>query len=448
MSSFSLRKQAIQGTVWTVISFGLSQILRFGSNLLLTRLLFPKLFGLIALINIVIIGLQLFSDIGLGPCIIQNKRGDDPNFLNTVWTLQVVRSLGLWFFCVLVAWPCAKFYGEAQFLWLIPIVGLNTIVSGFNSTALFTLNRQMAVSQLAVFELGTQIISLAVMLTWAWFNPTIWALVAGGLTSSVVQMVWSHQLIPGVSNRIVWERESVKEIFSFGKWIFFSTVVTFLGGQADRLMMGSLISIEILGIYGIAFALSDIPRQVIAAVSNKVIFPIFSQFTDLPREALRAKIIKNRMPILIAIAPGLALLVSFGDMLISVLYDERYAQAVWMLPLLALGIWPRILTQTIDPVLLAIGKPYYSAFANFLKFLFMVVGLPLGFSLMGLAGVITVIALNDLPFYGVITYGLWREKLFVIKQDIKATALFLLLLSIILIIRVVVGLGFPISNLF
>jgi O-antigen/teichoic acid export membrane protein len=154
------------------------------------------------------------------------------------------------------------------------------------------------------------------------------------------------------------------------------------------------------------------------------------------------------MRILIAIAPALALLVSFGDILVRFLYDQRYAQATWMLPLLALGIWPRILTETIDPVLLAIGKSYYSASAYFSKFVFMLVGLPLGFSLMGLGGVITVVALNDLPYYVVITYSLWRERLAVIKQDIKATLWFLLLLTIILVIRIVVGLGFPIGGLF
>lgn len=150
----SLKKLAIRGTVWTIAGYGASQVLRFGSNLILTRLLFPELFGLTALVNIFITGLHLFSDIGIGPNIIQNKRGDDPAFLNTAWTLQVIRGFGLWFCCLLISWPVAKFYGEPQFLWLIPIVGLGTIITGFNSTALCTLNRHMSVRQMATFELG------------------------------------------------------------------------------------------------------------------------------------------------------------------------------------------------------------------------------------------------------------------------------------------------------
>jgi hypothetical protein len=83
----------------------------------------------------------------------------------------------------------------------------------------------------------------------------------------------------------------------------------------------------------------------------------------------------------------------------------------------------------------------------------MIIGLPLGFYLMGgsqgygLAGAITVIALNDIPFYGPIVYGLWREGLSSVVQDIKATALFLALLTIMLISRYALGFGLPIDSL-
>jgi O-antigen/teichoic acid export membrane protein len=443
----SLKKLAIRGAVWTIASYGASQLLRFGSNLILTRLLEPKLFGLMALIYIFIIGVNLFSDVGLGPSIIQNKRGDDPTFLNTAWTMQVIRGFGLWFCILALAGPVAKFYGEPQLLWLLPIVGLTTIFNGFNSTALFTLNRHMAIGKLAVFELGIQVISLAVMNTWAWFSPNVWAIVAGSLTGDIVRLVWSHRLNREVPNHFNWDREAVNAIFSFGKWIFISTAITFLAEQIDRLMLGKLLSFELLGVYGIALTLADMPRQVLAAIVHKVMFPALSKLSDLPRDTFRTKLLQNRWPILVSLVLGLTILVSFGDLLILVLYDNRYTQASWMLPLLALGIWPRILAQTIDAALLALGKPIYSTCGNFLKFSFMVVGLPLGFSFMGLAGAIIVVALNDLPFYGAVTYGLCREGMTAIVQDIKATALMLLLLIAVLTCRFILGFGFPIQGI-
>src|SRR5690348_5712560 len=72
-----LREKAIRSGTWTLFGFGASQTVRFGSTLVLSRLLVPKDFGLAAMVGILINGMQQFSDVGLAPAIIQNKRGDD-----------------------------------------------------------------------------------------------------------------------------------------------------------------------------------------------------------------------------------------------------------------------------------------------------------------------------------------------------------------------------------
>ena len=64
-----------RGSLWTVVDFGGNQFLRLASNLLLTRLLFPEAFGLMAIVQVFITGLEMFSDAGVQSSIIQNKRG-------------------------------------------------------------------------------------------------------------------------------------------------------------------------------------------------------------------------------------------------------------------------------------------------------------------------------------------------------------------------------------
>ena len=443
VSSSTLKKLAVRGAAWTFIGYGFSQSLRFGSNLILTRLLVPELFGLMALVNVFITGLNLFSDIGIRPSIIQNKRGDDPDFLNTAWTIQVIRGFGLWLGCLLITLPVAKFYGEPRLLWLIPIVGLNTIISGFNSTSLASLSRHMDVGKLVRFELGVQIISLSVLIVWAWLSPTIWALVGGNLVSIFIKVLWSHRLNPETFNRFAWDKEAINEIFSFGRWIFVSTAMAFLAAQTDRLILGKLFTLEMLGIYTIAFTLSDIPRQIVQKIGMSVIFPLVSRRASLPRKELRVKIKKQRWRILIGLAVIVATIAGFGDLLILALYDERYANAAWMLPLLALGIWPVVLSETLGRCLNAIGKPVYGAWGNLFRFLFIFIGLPLAFSQFGILGSVIIVALNDLPTYGVVTYGLWREGLLCIKQDIQVTAIFIGFIALVLTSRSILGFEFP-----
>ena len=439
MSSLTLKKLAIRGTVWTLIGYGLSQCLRLGANLLLTRLLVPEMFGLMTLVNVFILGLTLFSDIGIAPSIIQHDRGDEPDFLNTAWTLQIIRGLLLWLCCLLLAFPVAQFYGEPKLSWLIPIVGFTTVISGFNSTALFTLKRKISLGKLTVFELGIQLSSLSIMLIWAWFHRSIWALVVGNLVSESLKTIVSHRLIPGSHNRLTWEKKAIADIFAFGKWIFASTAMTFLAAQADRIILGKLLTFQLLGIYNIALIFAELPKMVMMKIGNQVIFPVISRQVSLPRQYLREKILHKRMLILMTAIPLLAILVSFGDFLILGLYDRRYQDAAWMLPILALGIWPNLLTVTMSPSLLAIGQPLYAAWGNFFKFCYMVIALPIGFSLLGVPGAVIVVAFNDFPFYAVVSYGLWREKLTAIAQDMQATVLLMGLITIILLGRHLCG---------
>jgi O-antigen/teichoic acid export membrane protein len=443
----SLKKKAIRGAAWTLFGYGGSQALRLVSNLILTRLLVPEVFGLMALVITFQVGLNLFSDIGIRPSIIQNKRGDDPTFLNTAWTLQVIRGFWIWFGCTLIAWPVANFYEDPRLLWLLPIVALASIFQGFESTGLATLNRKMAIGKLTIFEFQIQIVSLTVMIVLAWFNRSIWAIVGGILVGGFVKMLWSHRLFSDHSDRFAWDKESLKELISFGRWIFISTAMTFLAMQADRLILGKLFSFEMLGIYTIAFTFADIPKQILARLSAQVIFPVFSQQKDIPRPILRAKILKKRWIILVGLALGLTFLISFGDLIVYILYDQRYNPAGWILPILALGIWPLVLSGTIEQALYAFGKPIYSAFGYFLKFVYMLIALPLGFSLMGVLGSVIVVALNDIPFYVPVSYGLWREKLTVVYQDIQATILLFVLMAFVLTVRYVLGFGLPIEGI-
>lgn len=444
----SLKKLAVRGAIWTIAGYGASQMLRLCGNLILTRLLEPKLFGLMALVYVFINGLHLFSDLGIGTSVVQNKRGDDPAFLNTAWSLQVFRGIFLWLCSLLLAWPVAQFFNEPQFLWLIPVVALTALISGFSSTARYTLNRHLALRQVAMFEFGRQIISLSVMITWANFDHSIRALVIGALVGEFVGLVWSYRLIPDTSNHFLWDKEATKELFSFGKWIFLSTAVTFFAEQADRLIFGKLLSLEMLGVYGIALTLADLPRSVTSALNGKVIFPTISKLADLPRAVIRVKLNHNRKLVLIPIIFGLAILVCFGDILIKVLYDDRYIEAAWMMPILTLGIWPRILCNTNEPALFAIGKPQYPTLANFSRFLWTSLGVLIGYHFFKLPGAIIAVALNDLLYYLALNYGLWREGLSGLRQDLITTLLLIALLAIVLTCRFYLGFGLPIDGLF
>lgn len=439
----SIRKLAVRGTLWTIVGYGGSQILRFGSNLLLTRLLYPEFFGLMGIVNIFITGLALFSDVGIGYNIIQNKRGDEPDFYNTAWTIQVIRGFGLWIICLAIAIPVSELYGQPLLAWLIPVVGFTTILSSFSSTALFSLERHINLREQITIEIGSQIIGILSMLIWALISPTVWSLAVGGLISGVTKMIWSHHILPDIKNRFLWDKKSVKEIFSVGRWVFISTATMFAAEQSDRFMLGAMFPLGLFGIYQITLTLSDVPRHILQSLSGRVIFPVLAKMADQPRDVVIKKFLNSRRLMLIAASLMIAFLVGFGDVLMESLYDERFSSESWMLPVLALGLWPRILANTSEPYLLSIGKFQYSAYGNFLRLLSTVLGILIGFHFFQVPGAIFAVALNDLFYYLSILYGLVNEGFNSIFQDVIFTTILLAAIASLFAVRSFLGLGLP-----
>jgi len=442
------KNRAFKGAAFVVLGYGLSQGIRLGGNLVLTRLLVPEFFGIMALAYVFQIGLHLFSDIGLAPGIIRSSRGNEPLFLNTAWTLQIIRGLILWCFSLIIAWPVAKLYQEPALVLIIPTIGLNSIFAGFESTSLIILNKELRIGKLTFVELSVQFVSLICMIAIAYTYKNIWSLVFGGLIASVLKTVWSHFLDSRIRNRFLLDKTAVTELFTFGKWVFISTAMMFLATQADRLLLGKFFPLALFGIYSIAVIFAELPKNIITTLSNRVMFPVISHFSYLPRSELRLKILSKRKLLLIPLALLVALLACFGDVLVDFLYDERYQQAGWMLPLLSLGIWPLILYATIDRSLYAVGKPKYSAMGNLLKFLYMIICLPFFYMIAGKFGAVLAAAMNDLPVYIAVNYGLMREELLGLRQDAWATLIFFGLICLFLAFRFTTGMGFPGKSIF
>lgn len=426
----SLKKKALWASVWSILEYGFSMCLRVVSSLVLTRLLLPAYFGEITLVTTLIVGINLLSDIGLTPSVIQSPHGDEPTFLNTAWTLQVVRGVALWLIAVALSWPTALFYHDPKLKYLLPVLALSTLISGFNGTGLLTLARHMGVRRLFAIDGSTAVVALAVTITWAYFRPSVWAIVAGQIVSTVYRLCLSHILAvtSGIRNSFRWDKESVHSIVHFGKWILMATAFWFFASQADRLILGRLITLTLLGIYGLAYQLSDIPRQVILALGQRVAYPFISKMIHRPREEFEAQFLRYRLYALLGGAVMLSLMVTWGGLLITKLYDKRYHDAAWMIPILALGLWQTLLYQTTYPVLLSLGKSKYGAYGNAAYCFAIISGIPIAFHFFGMVGGVAAVAAGDLPLYFVIQTGVSRQGIRPWRQDLGMTAVFIAIL--------------------
>jgi O-antigen/teichoic acid export membrane protein len=433
----ALEKTALRASVWSVLEYGSGTLLRVVSSLVLTRLLAPAYFGEMTLVSTLIVGINLLSDIGLGPSVIQSKRGDEPDFLNTAWTLQVIRGTALWIIALAVSWPMALFYNNHHLLYLLPVLAFTNVISGFNSTNLLTLSRHMGVRRLFAIDGSMSVVSLITTIVWALIWPSVWAIVAGQIVSGIYRLVLSHipTVAPGIRNRFRWEKEALSSIVHFGKWIMIGTAFFFFASQADRLILGKLTTLTLLGVYGLAYQLSDLPRQIFLSLGNRVAYPFIAKIIHLPREEFRVKFLRYRSYSLLVGGSLLCIMVTFGDQVVLHAYDKRYHEAAWMIPILAIGLWHTLLYTTTLPVLFSLGQARYNAYGNAAYAIAVSAGVWSGYHFYGMLGAVIAVAAGDFPMYLVVLTGATREGIKPLKQDLLMTGAFVALLLACLFAR-------------
>ncbi len=399
-----LMARVLRSASWLLIGYGGSQALRLAANLILTRILFPEAFGLMALVSVVTVGLAMFSDVGIGPSIAQSKRGDDPEFLNTAWTIQVIRGMGLWLVACLVAWPVARFYGEPDLALYLPIAGISLAIAGFNPTRIETAHRHLLVGRLSVLDLASQGIGIAVMVALALATGSVIALVLGSVIQSAVKLALMHFGLPGATNRFAWEKPAADELIKFGKWIFLSTAFWFVSSQGDRAILGKFLSLNTLGLYNIGYFLASFPMMLGHAVTQRVLIPVYRDKPVLAAPKNRAQQRKLRFGLTFGVL-GLLLFMAFaGPWLVQLLYDDRYLSSGYMVTLISCALIPAVIGMTYDQAALAAGDSRSFFVFSALRAVAQVILLLIGVTQMGLLGAMAAMGLSGVLVHPVLIW--------------------------------------------
>ena len=419
-----LGKATIARLGWTSMAFGLNQVLRLVNNIVLARLLAPSLFGLMTIVNAIRFGVELLSDLGLGQNIVSNPKGHTQDFYDTAWTLQVIRGVVLALLCCALAVPAAAFFEQPELKVILPVSSIMFILGGLSSTSAALLQKQINVTRTTLFDLATLIIMIIVQVGIALVTPTIWALVIGSVVSYAVSLISSYLLIPGIRHRFFIDGEIAKTVIHFGKWIFLSSIIYFLAMNFDRLYFAKQITLADLGVYSIARSLSEMVNSFTVKSSNVVLFPTVAGW-QLPEAEVRRKILRGRRMVLLLAAVGLAGLVAVSDQIIGILYDQRYAGAAVVLPILLLGAWFSLLCTVNDSILLGTGRPAFPALSSGAKLAFYGLAIPLAFHFYGFQVAVLVLSAGEIVRYVTLWAFSRRQHLGFGRDDLTLTLIFL-----------------------
>jgi O-antigen/teichoic acid export membrane protein len=402
------RSSVMKGSIWTVAGFGSEMMFRMMSSLILTRIFLPEIFGTMAIVTALLVGMEMISEVGVRSSLIQNPRGKEAYFFETAWTVQIFRGFILWLLLYLFTVPLANYFDEPLLKSLLPIASLALIFKGFASVHIHLYTRELGVKKLMVMKILMQTISLIVVVALAFYYKSIWAIVIGSLCSALLQTILSFLMFPQPKNRLRLDKSALQDIFNLGKWLLLATIFHFLIAQGDRLILGGFMTKTDLGLYNLAAMFTQIPISILIALSGYILMPFLSKsFNDKPEHfsqtfnGLLNKILRFMLPLVASLAV-------FGNSLIQLLYPSDFHLAGQILQLLAISSLFQVISFALIPVFLSRGDSFRHMLAYLSLLALYLPGIYLGFKFYGMWG----------AFYGMfIAKILWLPIIIILVRN-------------------------------
>ncbi|KQN90997.1 hypothetical protein ASE95_12065 [Sphingomonas sp. Leaf231] len=411
---------------WATSGYMMVLVIRFVTNVVLTRILAPELFGIMILVTSLRIGIELFTDIGITQNVVSSRNATDPRFYNTAWTLQLLRGVVLALVALLLLPVFDHFYKDPTLQMVLPFMSVFLILTGVTSIGLPLSVKEMAVHRTVPFEIASAAIASVLLILASWLSPDIWGLLGGSILASMVPAVLYYFIKPEIKHRLMIDVGYAREIVGFGKWVFVSSVIFFLASNFDRLVLAKYVSFAMLGIYGVARSLSDVFALFSVKLGSEIIFPSVAASTVRGAE-LQGKLAHRRLQFLAAALVAVAGFIALSDVVISVIYDDRYRGAAQLLPWVSLAAWMTILCTLNENLMLGLGKPRYGALGSVAKLVGLVAFLPWGLTHYGVVAAAGATVAAEVLRYLCLMIGQARERVTFMRQDVAATALLLAL---------------------
>ena len=434
-----LKRLAVQGVFWSGTRIWGTRAVTFIVFAILSRLLTPETFGLIALAYLFITFAQTFQDQGFGDAIVQ--RADlKPEHLDTAFWTNLGISAALALISIAGAGLISELFHEPELAPIIRWLSLGFVFSGLIGVQQAIVRRQLEFRKLALAEILALVISGGLAVALAILGFGVWSLVVQDLVNlAVVALVlWVvSDWRPGFH----FSRVRFAELSSFGLNIIGINVLNFVNMHTDDLLIGYFLGPTLLGFYTVAYKLFGITKDLLTSVTNAVAFPVFSRLQDDPDRMRQSfyKVVRFTSLISFPAFIGMSVL---APQLIPALFGPQWTLSIPVLQVLAIiGILHSMLYYH-DSFVYALGKPAWrlamialNAVSNVIAF---AIAVRWGIVAVAAAYVIRGYLLSPLEFWMVSKLGGIDVKIYLRQLVVPAIAS-LLMAATVFILKTPIG---------
>lgn len=364
---------ALRGGTQLVLGSAANFALAFLRNMAVARLISVADYGIASTLMIAVGFVNMATNFGFGQLAVQNRAGDDPDFIAALKGLAVARGLMIAALLFAAAGPVARLFGQGDIVWAYQAIAAVPAITAFVHPDIQRLQRSMRFGMAMLNNLGALVLTLA--LTWPlamWLGD--WrVMLAIYLIAALTRLVLSHAMAERPF-RIGFRRDVAWEGLRFGWPLTLSAIITFAAMQGDRIIVANQFGAFELGLFSAALVLTMSPALQTADILRTFFLPVLSRVQD------EAEAFDHRAAFTLqtALCIGMLAILGFalaGPPVFALVYGPRYAAGTAYVGLLGIVFGLQLIRAGTTTVAMARGHTVNMLLANLVRLAFLPVAL-------------------------------------------------------------------------
>lgn len=353
MAKKNLKQKAASGMIWTAFQKYSKMIIQFISGIILARLLTPYDFGCIGMLAIFMVLAETFIDGGFGSALIQKKRPTQVDY-STIFWWNIAVAVVMYIVLYTSAPAISRFYKIPVLRDVLRVQGIVLFIYALNIIQRNQLKKKLNFKLLSIVSISTAIIALVVTVFMAYKGYGVWSLVAQNILIAAIPSLvfWFY-----VKWRPIWtfSWKSLKELFSFGFYMFLTHLVNRFGQQFQGLLIGRVYNPSTMGFYSKAQGLEKLASTSISQVMTQVTYPLYAEVQD-DKKRMQNMVKRLTMTLSYVTFPLMFVLLLCAKPIFVLLYSDRWLNSVPYFQVLCIAGLAYCLQSVNLQTISAIGK--------------------------------------------------------------------------------------------
>lgn len=398
LSAKALGSMNFRGELFSAtLTFVAGAAVRLVSSLILTRLLYPEAYGIIAVLGSVLFIIEMLSDVGVVGLVVRHERGEERAFLDTLWTIRLARGVVNFAILYTSAPWLALLIGDATLQAPLRLISVYFLLNGLSSMSFVLAMRHQKSRLVGYVDLACNVVATIFVIAYSYHSRDHWGMVYGMLLERTLHAVASFAFYRNRWPRFAMDREAIGAALAFGKYVMPTSLLTMVLSQFDRLILARLFDLRTLGIVGVGASVAGPADALTGRLCQFVLYPrCAAVFRDAP-SALRERYYSDNFKLLVLITALPPLVAGSGQAIIDLLYDPRYREAGLVLQALMIRAVLCTFLRPAESLLTAAGQVRVQLMANILRLAWIVPASLTGYWLYGFPGFIVLASMDALP---------------------------------------------------